>query len=236
MIYVLHGDDIVAMRSFIVELHQKAEKISAKKELEIDETSPEELQNLTSSIDMFGGSPLIILNITNRGRKSMGPYIEVFEKVPYDKALVIILNTKKLRKNNPFIKNAKKLEARVREFEKDDQSDIFNFVDRVFEGNRKASYTELQELILSGKNEFYIFTMMVYGLRNISYAVFDSPEFKSLHPYVKSKSKRQAEGFTQEDIKSLYNDFYDLDLKVKSGRIDSEILVPMAIEKVLTYI
>ena len=236
MIYVLHGSNLSAARSFIVGLHEKAESISTKKELQVEDTSPEELSNLTSSIDMFGGSPLIILDITSRGRKDMNPYVEVLEKVPYDKALVIVLSGKKLRKSNVFIKNAKKLDARVKEFEEKDDSDIFNFVDRVFEGKRKASYKELQKLILMDKSEFYIFTMLVYGLRNLAYAKFNSPAYEKLHPYVKSKVQRQSQKFSEKAITDLYLYFYDLDLKVKTGRINSGILVPMAIEKVLTYV
>lgn len=236
MIYILHGSSLSSARSFIVGIHEKAETISSKKEILIEETSPEEFQNITSSVDMFGGSPLVILDITNYGRRDLNPYVEVLEKVPYDKALVIVLSGKKLRKSNVFIKNAKKLDARVKEFEQKDDSDIFNLVDRVFEGKRKASYKELQKLILMEKNEFYIFTMLAYGLRNLAYVVFSSPEYEKMHPYVKSKVKKQSMKFTKEDIKNLYKDFYDLDLKVKTGKIDSEILVPMAIEKVLTYV
>lgn len=236
MIYILHGDNLSSARSFIVNLHEKAKTISSKKEFLIEETNPEELGSVTSSIDMFGGSPLIILDITSYGRRDLNPYVEVLEKVPHDKALVIILSGKKLRKSNVFIKNSKKLDARVREFSQEDDSDIFNFIDGVFDGNRSASYKELRKLILMEKNEFYIFTMLIYGLRNISYAVFDSSAYKSMNPYVKSKVLRQSHKFSKKDICSLYSDFYDLDLKVKTGKIDSGILIPMAIEKVLTYV
>lgn len=236
MIYILHGNNLSSARSFIVNLHNKAETISSKKELLIEDTSPEELSSLTSSIDMFGGSPLIILDITSYGRKDLNPYVEVLEKVPHDKALVIVLSGKKLRKSNVFIKNSKKLDARVREFSQKDLSDVFGLIDNVFGGNRRASYKELRKLILMEKNEFYIFTMLVYGLRNISYVVFDSSAYKSMNLYVKSKVAKQARSFSKKDVCNLYSDFYDLDLKVKTGKIDSEMLVPMAIEKVLTYV
>ena len=43
MIYILHGNNLSAARNFIVGLHEKADTISSKKELLIEDTSPEQL-------------------------------------------------------------------------------------------------------------------------------------------------------------------------------------------------
>jgi len=233
MIYILHGEDYPSSRQFVTDLISK-EKIDNKVELSITETTPEEVSGITTSVDMFGNKTILVLNTTKQGRMKVDSFIDALQEIP-EGFTVVVLTQKALKSSNAFIKNAKKLNATVKQFKPDKNSNIFKFVDFVFYGNRQKSYQELKQLILSGEDPIYVFSMLCYGLRNISYARFSSPAFNKLPPFIKSKISKQASRFSEKQIKVLYAYFYKLDRDVKTGNVDPEMLIPLAIEKVLTY-
>jgi DNA polymerase III delta subunit len=234
MIYILHGEDYPSSRQFITDL-LKENNIEKKTELGITDTSPEEVAGILSSVDMFGSTPLLVLNTTKQGRMKVDAYIEVLANVP-EETPVVIITERELKSTNAFIKNAQKLGAQIKQFKMEKRSNVFNFVDSVYYGNRKKSYQELKSLILSGDDPFYIFSMLQYGLRSIAYAKFSSAAFNRLPPFMKSKIQKQAESLTKKQVKVLYAYFYKLDRDVKIGKVDPEMLIPMAVEKVLTYV
>lgn len=233
MIYILHGENYPNSRSFITKLQQET-GADSKKEVSFDEISPEKLWEICSTFDMFGNAPFVVFEISEAGRKSVDGYIEIMSKIPNETTL-IVLTDKELSKSNAFIKNSQKLKAKTAVFKGPKTSNVFNFIDRVFEGSRTGAYSEYRKLILNGDDPFYVFSMMVYGLRNVAMVKLNSPGYKKMHPFVKSKAQKQAANFTSENTVYLYGEFYRLDKDSKLGNIDPEVLVPVAIEKVLRF-
>jgi len=231
VIYVLHGENVSAIRNFILKL-KKDHNIGSSKELLLEDTSPAEIAELISGIDMFGAIPMVTLDVTKMGRTKVDSYIEVLLSVP-DESLFVVFSGKDLYKANAFVKQSPKIGARVMPFKEISDSNIFKLVDYVFGGNRIASYKELRKLILSGADNFYIFSMLVYGLRNVTYAKFESPMFTKMSPFVKSKASSQSQKFTQDQVVRLYEKFYQLDVGSKNGQVSPELLVPLGIEAVL---
>lgn len=233
MIYIVHGEDLASSRRFILNL-QEQNNIEVRSELKLDEVSPEDLKHRFESIDMFGGKQMLVLDVSKMGRTNVDSYVEVLENVPSDYLFVVLLN-KNLTKTNAFIKNTSKIGARVMHFKQLVETNIFKFADLVFEGNRKGTYKELKKLTLGGEEPIYVFTMLLYNLRNLAFCKFNSPQFNKLSPFVKSKVSKQSQKFSTSQIRRLYEEFYELDLGSKVGTVQHDLLVPMAIEKVLTY-
>jgi hypothetical protein len=78
--------------------------------------------------------------------------------------------------------------------------------------------------------------MLLYGLRNIAGAKFNSPAFQNASPFVTQKAKAQSAKLSEKDVRDLYSAFYKLDKNVKTGKVLPDVLIPLAIEKVLVYI
>ncbi len=232
MRFVLHGENIPAIRNYILNL-QERHKATSKNEFSILDVSSNELSDLVSTPDMFGAKQIVVLDITKMGRMRPKEHIEVITKASNDVVFVIIAQ-KQLPRTNIFIKNANQLNAKVMSFQAPPPANVFKFVDLVFAKNRSASYKELKKLMLSGEDPIYIFSMLVYGLRGIAYAKFGSPELSKLPPFVRSKVTKQANNFEKEILFDLYNKFYEFDRGAKVGKVSPEVLVPLAIEKVLT--
>ena len=234
MIYILHGENLSAIRTFILKL-QADNNISSKREFLVEDTTPGQLADAVAAVDMFGGGSMITLDVTKAGRAKMDGFVEVLAVVPGE-TVVAIFSAKELTKSNAFIKAAQKFLAKVAVFKPTSPANVFRFVDSVFYGSRNASYKDLRALLVLEAEPIYIFSMLTYGLRNILYAKFNSPALNKISPFAKSKAKSQAQKFTEEQAVSLYEKFYEMDRDVKIGIQSPETLLPLAIEGVLPYL
>ncbi len=233
MIFILHGTNVIRSRNALVGLKTK---LSLDKiEVDITEVAPGALLDMLSSFDIFGKPPFIVLDISNAGRMRLEPYVAVATKVPSNAVLVVVAD-KKLGVTNPFIKSAKALGAKVILSEAVLESNVFKFVDDLFSGKRGACYKELQQLMLEEEDPFRIFSMILYGLRNIALVKFSSPESTKLRAFVARKSAYQAMNFSKESLVTLFKKFYEMDRDVKSGGLPTNLLVSLAVEAVLKYV
>lgn len=231
MIYIVHGDNALSSRDFVIGL-QKRLASAVRREGDVSDVSPQQLEELCMSLDVLGDAAIVILDVSRAGRMKLDPYVSVLENVP-DDATVVIFSEKELPASSVFLKNASKLEARVVRSRPAKTSNVFSFIDFVFSGNRNMSYKELRKLIVAGEDPFSLFSMLLYGLRNVAYVKLDAPEVSKMAPFVRSKASAQAANFSRESLLRLFEDFYNLDKKVKTGAVSSDLLIPLAIEKTL---
>lgn len=238
MIIILHGENASKSREIITQVKQKLdlkvsdENLTAnKKEFKLADISENELLEEITSFGLFSDPPFIILDITNMGRTKVDSYVEVLQKAPKE-VTIVIYSIKNLTKSNAFIKNAEKLSAKIVENSVEPKANVFKFVDYVMNKKKKQAIKELSTLISDGEDYFYIFSMILYGLRNIAYAVFDSNELSKVSPYAKTKAMNQAKTFGEREFKNLYSEIYQIDKMIKTGKIQAEIGVMLAINKI----
>lgn len=231
MIYIVHGDDISKSR-ILIQNQQKKLNIESRIEMYITEITPEAIYEKSHSNDLFGNPPFIVLDVTSAGRMNMDEYIKMLGKAPIA-ATIIILSGKSLPQTNTFIKNSVKLKAKINANEIVPQSNIFSFVDAVFYRQREKAYLELSKLLKDQVSSFEILSMFFYGLRTIASAKFSTTSFSRLHDFVKRKALSQANLFTENQIKDIFEQLRIIDTKSKLSEISEELLIPVAIEKVL---
>jgi len=229
MIYLVHGDNVVKSRAQIIN-QQKKVGTQNKVELSLDEISLNDLTTHVKSTSLFGDITFLILDVTNT--KGSEEHLEILRNKSKD-TIVILYAEKNLPKTNIFIKNIEKLNAKVVENKIEHNENIFKFIDALFVKDRKTTYKEYEKLVKSDTDPFYIFTMILYGLRNIAKGYYKSPSFEKGSPYTKSKVTRQLKGFKQGTIENLYDKFYLLERGLKLGEIAPDMAVSMAIENVL---
>lgn len=231
MIFIIHGENFSKSRDNVLKIQNKFD-INNKVELDVLDITPNQLQEQALSFDIFSKAPFIVLNISKAGRKNLTDYVNVLKEIP-KKANIVVLSNKSLSKTNAFIKAKKELNAKEVYNTQTLNTNVFKFINYVFDKNRTASYKELRNLLLEDTDPFYLFSMLIYGLRNLALAKFDSASFNKVSSFARSKAKIQAENFSTSQILSLYKHFYEIDKNVKTGKMSSEILVPYAIEKVI---
>ncbi|MFO7807628.1 MAG: DNA polymerase III subunit delta [Candidatus Moraniibacteriota bacterium] len=107
---------------------------------------------------------------------------------------------------------------------------IFDFVDAIGMRNKKRSVELLNSLLKSGEDAFYIFSMIIYQIRNIARVDYCRKKGvlsqdaiageTGLHPFVAKKTLNQLRNFNTAEIKKIYEICYSLDFAVKTGKLE----------------
>lgn len=107
---------------------------------------------------------------------------------------------------------------------------IFDFVDALGVRNKEKAVEMLSSLMNNKEDAFYIFSMIVYQVRNLAKVDYcrrkgcqDQNSIAGetgLHPFVVKKTLNQLRNFKLAEIKRIYNFCSELDLFVKTGRME----------------
>jgi len=123
------------------------------------------------------------------------------------------------------------------------EGNIFGLIDALGQKNEKFAFKYLHDLLDSGENEIYIFTMMIYQFRNlliikdalenskheIRNSSFQLAKQVGLNPYVVQKTILQAKNYKFDKLKKIYKQLFDYDLKIKTGKIDPRIALDVLV-------
>lgn len=231
MIIVVHGTDTTKSYNLILNQQQKY-GIKNITYVDIDKISPMDLYEKVASSSLFGDKPFVVLNVTNAIKETVQDFINILNKAPADSVLIIYA-TKTLPKTNEFLKYAESNRIKVICLEKTINSNTFRFIELAFSQNRTQSYKELKTLLDENNDEFYIFSMLMYQLRALAKVKFNAPSIKKMKDYQISKLNLLLQKYSTNSLQSIYKYFYNLDKKVKLGEITPELMITMALEKVL---
>jgi DNA polymerase III subunit delta len=110
---------------------------------------------------------------------------------------------------------------------------IFEMIDALGNKNKKAALKLLHRHLKNGEDPFYIFSMFVYQFRNLlkvadykengGLAEKEIANASKLHPFVVKKSLNQINNFSLDRLKKVYQKLGNLDLKIKTGKIDIKL-------------
>lgn len=122
--------------------------------------------------------------------------------------------------------------------ESENDQNIFDFIDALGARNSKLALKYLHNLLLGGKNENYILSMIIFQFRNMllvqdlisrGIARNQIPARSELHPFVVGKTIRVLNNFDLPLLKRIYLLLERTDIDIKSGKIDPRL----ALEKLL---
>lgn len=106
---------------------------------------------------------------------------------------------------------------------------IFKIFDAFFEQNKKKMIFCFEEAIKSGLDAGMIFNLFVGQLRVAVLLTLGQSKEVGAHPFVVQKIKSQLWRFKKEKLSKLYDELANIDLAVKTGKIDYE----SALEKII---
>ena len=111
-------------------------------------------------------------------------------------------------------------------------TDIFKTVDALARGDKKTALKMLHDHLEDGEDPFYLLSMYFYQFRNLvkvkPLADKNIPPTEiaarlKMHPFVARKSLEQAQNFSWEKLKSLYNSLCEIDFESKTGKTDIQL-------------
>lgn len=118
---------------------------------------------------------------------------------------------------------------------------IFNLIDSISSKNKRKAVSLLNEQIDEGANEIYMLTMFVYQFRNLlrvksllskGMSSFEIASETRMHPFVVQKSIEQCGKFEMNDLKKIYKKLSDADLAIKTGKINSRLVLDLLVVSV----
>jgi len=121
------------------------------------------------------------------------------------------------------------------------ENDIFKTVDALAMRNKPLALSLLHRHLAEGESEIYLLSMLVYQFRNlllVKSEVERGTQLPSLaksiklHPYVLRKSFEQSRGFSLIALKKIYERLLELDIAIKTGRIDSLVALDLAVGEI----
>lgn len=118
------------------------------------------------------------------------------------------------------------------------QNDIFKLLDSIEKRNTKESIKRLNFILEDGEPVLKILTTLGNQLKNILSAKllleqgYTSKMIASkigIHPFVASKCASQSKNFSVDLLKKLLNNFLEMDVMIKTGKIDEKIGIEMLV-------
>jgi len=108
---------------------------------------------------------------------------------------------------------------------------IFETIDALARGVRAKALELLSEHLGRGTDPSYLFSMILWQFRNLI-KVSSSTKGTGLHPFVVKKSTFLARRFTQGKLKNIYEYLLDIDLAIKTGRIEPRVALDLLVMEI----
>ena len=108
------------------------------------------------------------------------------------------------------------------------ENDIFKTIDAIAQKDKAQALSLLKKHIDSGDNVLYLLTMIAYQFKNLM-LIKNNPQNCGLHPFVLRKNYGLAAQFSAEQLKKIYHQIFEIDLDIKTGKIEPELALELLI-------
>ena len=121
------------------------------------------------------------------------------------------------------------------------EANIFDTIDALAQRDKKKALRLLHRHLNLGENQIYLFTMLIYQLRNLlklkdleqkGIAYYNLAKATGLHPFVIKKSFSQLRNFSLQQLKNLYHRLLDIDIAIKTGQLDQQLALDLLIAEI----
>lgn len=118
------------------------------------------------------------------------------------------------------------------------ETDIFKTIDAISEKKKSRALFLLHQHLEKGDAPLYLLAMINFQFRNLltikELIEKNTPYYKiinksNLHPFIVKKSYQQAQRFTLQQLKKIYQKIFEVDLGIKTGKVEPETGLDMLI-------
>ncbi len=121
------------------------------------------------------------------------------------------------------------------------ENDIFKTIDAISQKDKKQALSFLHKHLDDGDNSLYLLSMVAYQFRNLliikemidsglPYAVIQKKS--GLNPFMVRKTYYLCGQFTFLELKKIYRKIFQIDLNIKTGKIDAETALDLLVATV----
>lgn len=185
--------------------------------------------------------------LKNWVRKEVGNYQTEIETKALDQLINFVGNdlwriTNEIKKLVSY-KSGKKIEVKDVELlvRPKIETDIFKTIDAIALKNKKQALSLIHKHLEKGDSPLYLLRMINFQFRNLLVIrdliekrkpLYSFSRLTNLHPYTIRKSYSQAQKFTIQELKKIYQKIFQVDLAIKTGKIEPETALDMLIAEI----
>ena len=179
-----------------------------------------DLNNIKNAIETpsFTGSRLVIIDdlSSNRSQSLVKDLKKYFTELPQDSE-VIIYERRLLPPENPLLTLTKQVQA----FPGPKGLNVFDWADSVGSRRLVQSLKGWENLLNSGEEPEYLFTMLIRQFRLL--LLVNHNEKPKVPDFVLNKLRSQAKLWTTDELKSVYQRLLELDHLNKTGQLSLDV-------------
>ncbi len=220
---LLYGNDNVGILEKLLEIKQKYTKGQIY-EL-FGEVEVSDINQYLQATSMFGSDELICLRV-NKKTELSDEILDLIKNETNKNILVVLFEN--LPKNSKLFKYFNEVFQLVA----DEKEKIFPFLDTLSK-KQTLAVRNYYKLITEKNDPIYINSMLFYQFKNILHARYNTETFEQVNPFVKSKLNFVRNNFTDIECVNIIRDIYEVDIKLKSTSLSSEVLVLNLILKII---
>lgn len=126
------------------------------------------------------------------------------------------------------------------------ETEIFKTIDAIAAKNKKTALKLIHQHLERGDSPLYLLSMVNFQFRNLliiksrdqssndirTGGIKKMAQELNLHPFVIKKSLWQASKFSLEELKRIYRKIFQIDLNIKTGRLDPQIALDLLIAEI----
>ena len=226
MLLLLHGENVSASRSALLELKKNysSDSISVFDAKKFDE---DEFVRVCETPSMFADHRLVIIE----GKPSSPPHFLTSPPLPPTTDLVFWIPDQ-LKSSNKLFKLVKELGGQIRAFKPAIPKHVFGFLDALGYKNKQKSFLELHRLLDQGESPVYLLTMMVWQIRNllkVKLSLNSGPKPK-MNPFVLRKTKGQVKNFEEEELVGVFGKLLEAEVALKTTQQDPKLVLDLLVD------
>jgi len=100
------------------------------------------------------------------------------------------------------------------------ETEIFKTINALAQRDKKKALTLIEKHLENGDSPFYLLSMISFQFRNL--LILKTGNNAGIHPFVVKKTLPLLSLFTFEELKKIYHYIFQIDLEMKTGKIDPE--------------
>jgi len=121
------------------------------------------------------------------------------------------------------------------------EPEIFKTIDAIALKNKKQALGLIHKHLEKGDSPLYLLAMINFQFRNLliikdlikrGRPFYTLQKLTGLHPFIVKKSCLQAQKFTIEELKKIYQKIFQVDLDIKTGKVDPETALDLLISEI----
>jgi len=112
------------------------------------------------------------------------------------------------------------------------ETDIFKTIEAVARKEKREAIFLIHKHLEKRDSPIYLFSMINFQFKNLLMAKSDRFWGQGKHPYFFKKIENLANKFSLDDLKRIYRAIFEMDIKIKTGKISPEAALDLLIAEI----